>query len=323
MHRRAIWLAALTACGLLVILLGGIILIPHLLYPPLTAAELRGIASAQARIQLQQAQSQLANGARSDVLQGLAGLVVVGGAVAAWWQAHISREGQITERFTKAVDQLGSSNLDVRIGGLYALERIARNSAADRSAIQFLLGAFIRTHAPWPVGAPGGPEHPTAAVDEHLPWMRVRAADIQAAMGVLGRLPPSRDETVISLSRVDLRSIALRDSRLSRSRFRYTNLARSVMSGMWLEGSDLTTADLRRATLDHAHLAGANLSRATLQGANLHGTDLSHADLRGTDLSDTVLDRTVLTRAQADNATIWPPGLDAEKRCQLGIIEGR
>jgi len=45
--------------------------------------------------------------------------------------------------------------------------------------------------------------------------MRVRAADIQAAMGVLGRLPPSRDEPVISLSRVDLRSIALRDARLS------------------------------------------------------------------------------------------------------------
>ena len=123
-------------------------MIPHLLYPPLSAAELHGIASAQLRIQLQQAQSQLTNDARSAVLQGLAGLIVVGGAIAAWWQAHISREGQITERFTKAVDQLSSTNLDVRIGGLYALERIARNSAADRNAILFLLGAFISTHSP-------------------------------------------------------------------------------------------------------------------------------------------------------------------------------
>lgn len=49
--------------------------------------------------------------------------------------AGISREGQITERFTKAVDQLGNPNIDVRIGGLYALERIARNLAADRNAI--------------------------------------------------------------------------------------------------------------------------------------------------------------------------------------------
>ena len=111
--------------------------------------------------------------------------------------------------------------------------------------------------------------------------MRVRAADIQAAMGVLGRLPPSRDETVISLSRVDLRSIALRDARLSGSRFQYANLARSVLGGVWLESSDLTAADLRRADLNHARLAGAMLSRATLEEADLHRADLSHADLCG------------------------------------------
>jgi hypothetical protein len=146
--RRAIWLAALTTRGLLLVLLAGIVLATRLLYPPLSAADLRGVASAQVRIQLQQAQSQLANNLRSAVLQGLAGLVVVVGGAAAWWQVHISREGQITERFSKAVDQLGSSNGDVRIGGLYALERIARNSAADRNAILFLLGAFIRTHSP-------------------------------------------------------------------------------------------------------------------------------------------------------------------------------
>lgn len=315
--RRGIWLAALTACALLAILFCGVIVIPHLLYPPLSAADLRGVASAQMRIQLQQAQSQLANNARSAVLQDLAGLVIVAGAVATWWQVHISREGQITDRFTKAVDQLGSPNADVRIGGIYALERIAKNSAADRNPILFLLGAFVRTHAPWPAGAPDGPQHPTATVDEDLPWMRVRAADIQAAMGALGRLPPTRDEQVISLSRVDLRSIALRGARLSGSRFRYANLARSVLSGVWLERSDLTGADLRQARLDHAHLAGANLSRASLQGANLRQADLSRADLRGADLSGAILDATILTGAQADKNTL---GLDAEKRRQLGII---
>jgi hypothetical protein len=320
-NQRAIWIVTLTACGLLLVLLGGLVLVPHLLYPPLSAADLRGVASEQARVQLQQAQSQLANGARSVVLQGLAGLVVVAGAAATWWQLHISREGQITDRFSKAVDQVGSSNVDVRIGGMYALERIARNSAADRNAIHFLLGAFIRTHTPWPVGAPGGPQHPTPIVDEQLPWMRVRAADIQAAMGVLGRLPPSRNETVISLSRVDLRSIALRDARLSGSRFRYANLARSVLGGVWLEGSDLTAADLRQADLNHARLAGAKLSRATLEKADLHQADLSHADLRGADLSGAILQDAKLTGVRADRATIWPAGFDADRRRQLGIIE--
>jgi hypothetical protein len=130
LNRRGIWFAALTVCALLAILFCGVFVIPHLLYPPLSAADLRGVASGQTRVQLQRAQSQLANNGRSAVLQGLAGLVIVIGAVATWWQVHISREGQITDRFTKAVDQLGSPNIGVRIGGIYALERIAKNSAA-------------------------------------------------------------------------------------------------------------------------------------------------------------------------------------------------
>jgi hypothetical protein len=163
--RRAIGLAVLTGCGLLVVLLGGVILIPRLLYPPLSPVDLRGVAGAQVRIQLQQDQSQLADSVRAAVLRGLAGLVVVVGGAAAWWQVRISREGQITERFSKAVDQLGSPNGDVRIGGLYALERIARNSAADRNAILFLLG---------PSSAPVSPGRwalPAARSIPPRPWM--------------------------------------------------------------------------------------------------------------------------------------------------------
>jgi hypothetical protein len=160
-NQWTIWLGALTVGGLLIILLVSIILIPQWLYPRLGVADLRAVATAQARIQLQQAQSQLANDARSSVLQGLAGLLVVAGALATWRQVHISREGQITDQFTRAIDQLGSGNLDVRIGGIYALERIAKNSLDDRSTIQYVLAAFVRHHASWPVGAPDGPEHPT------------------------------------------------------------------------------------------------------------------------------------------------------------------
>lgn len=319
--RRAVWLTTLALSASLAVLFCAVWVIPRLLDPPLGMAALQGVASAQERIQLQQAQSQLTNNARSTILQALAGLILVAGAVATWWQVHIGRQGQITDRYSKAVDQLASRSVDVRIGSIYAMERIAKNSAADRDAILFLLGAFVRIHSPWPVGAPDGPQHPTAAVDENLPWMRVRAPDIQAAMGTLGRLPRSREEPAISLSRVDLRSVALRDSRLNGSRFRYTNLARSVLGGVWLENADLTAADLRSANLDHAHLAGANLNRASLQEANLRHADLRHANLRGANLRGATLDGTQLTGSHADQATIWPEDFDPGQRQQRGIIE--
>src|SRR5829696_516895 len=41
---------------------------------------------------------------------------------------RITEQGQITERFTRAIDQLGETELEIRLGGIYALERIAKDS---------------------------------------------------------------------------------------------------------------------------------------------------------------------------------------------------
>jgi hypothetical protein len=47
---------------------------------------------------------------------------------------RVSQEGRITDRFTRAVDQLGSDDLTVRLGGICALERIAGDCPRDYSA---------------------------------------------------------------------------------------------------------------------------------------------------------------------------------------------
>jgi hypothetical protein len=44
---------------------------------------------------------------------------------------ELTEEGQVTDRYTKAIEQLGSDKLDVRIGGIYALERVALDSPRD------------------------------------------------------------------------------------------------------------------------------------------------------------------------------------------------
>jgi hypothetical protein len=70
---------------------------------------------------------------------------------------ELTEQGQVTDRYTKAIDQLGSDKLDVRIGGIYGLERIARDSAKDHPAVMEVLTAFIRDHSPepWPVDKDG------------------------------------------------------------------------------------------------------------------------------------------------------------------------
>ena len=71
---------------------------------------------------------------------------------------ELTEQGQVTDRYTKAIEQLGSDKLDVRIGGIYALERVARDSFTDHPTVMEVLTAFIREHSrePWPVPGPAG-----------------------------------------------------------------------------------------------------------------------------------------------------------------------
>jgi hypothetical protein len=291
----------------LFLVLASLTLIPQALYPPLSDSELQAVSSAEMRIQLQQAQSQLQNGARSSLLQAMAGLLVIAGAIATWRQVQVNRDGQVTERFTRAVDQIGSENTDVRIGGIYALERVARNSVPDRPQVQYLLGAFVRGHSPWQGTVKDGPDHLTPEVDETLPWLYVRAPDVQAAMNVLCRRPPAPEALRLYLSRVDLRSANLNGACLTDVAIRHSNLARAWLADARFDRAELQRTDLRQARAVRATFVNANLREAHLGGANLRGADLRGADLRGADMRARHLDEAILTGALADVNTVWPP----------------
>ena len=73
---------------------------------------------------------------RNDLIrtsaQILGGTALLSGLYFTWRTLQVNREGQITERFTRAVGQLGASehgkkNIETRMGGIYALERIAQD----------------------------------------------------------------------------------------------------------------------------------------------------------------------------------------------------
>ena len=83
---------------------------------------------------------------------GVGGTVIVG--VAGFWAnvrntnktTALALQGQVTERYNKAVEQLGSKEIDVRVGGIFASERIARDSARDQPTVMEVLAAFVRDH---------------------------------------------------------------------------------------------------------------------------------------------------------------------------------
>src|SRR5207247_10793863 len=126
--------------------------------------------------------------ARGRLLTLGAGLLAAGALVFTARNFILSREGQVTDRYAKAIEQLGSKELDVRIGGIYALERVARDSAEDHPTVMDVLAAFVREHLleKWPPQARNVGPRPTLR------------PDVQAAMTVIGRRTVSYDHQPIN-----------------------------------------------------------------------------------------------------------------------------
>ena len=84
---------------------------------------------------------------RTTVLQVIGGAVLFIGLYFTAKTLRTTQEGQITDRFTKAINQLGEAGperLPIRLGGIYALERIAKDSERDHWPIMEVLTAYLR-----------------------------------------------------------------------------------------------------------------------------------------------------------------------------------
>ena len=62
--------------------------------------------------------------------QALGGLVLFISFLVGIWKVGLTRRGQITDRFIRASEQLGSEKEAVRLAGVYALGRAARPSGS-------------------------------------------------------------------------------------------------------------------------------------------------------------------------------------------------
>jgi hypothetical protein len=340
-----------------------VVVLPQRLYPRLSNADLAGLSAADQAAR-REGRDKLQNDARTTLLQGLAALLVLGGAgigaavtlrqvrigreqlEQARQQAQrsddrareqlelareqaqrsderlreqiaVAQEGQITERFTRAVDQLGQpgpDRVDVRLGGIYGLERIAHDSPTHRLAVVEILTAFIRSHSPWPPRLPG--QYRADAPLDQVPSLQTRAPDVQAALTVIGRRPTQKDDPPLDLKQTDLRQANLGVADLTEARLDEANL-----TGAQLTGADLTGARLGGAKLTRAWLILTNLTGARLTGADLTEARLSGADLTGAQLVEVKLTGAQLARALANYETVWPDGWDRTRRAAAGVDE--
>jgi uncharacterized protein YjbI with pentapeptide repeats len=244
------------------------------------------------------------------------------------WQRRtyeLTEQGQVTDRYTKAIEQLGSATVDVTIGGIYALERIARDSPRDHPTVMEVLAACVREHSREPLirSAP--------VVDTPEPITR---PDIQAAVTVIGRRNAAHD-----LRRIDLRGVYLpladlyeanltgadlTGADLTGANLAYTDLAPAGRTHAKPTGADLAYTDLAPAYLTRASLTltkptPAKLAHANLTGADLYEADLTRADLTGANLTGAKLTGAKLTRAYLTSANLTRTNLIAAKLTRANL----
>jgi hypothetical protein len=274
------------------------------------------------------------NDARAAALQVLAGLVVATGLGLTARQIQVNREGQVTERFSRSVEQLGHKSPEVRIGAIYALERIANDSQPDRQTVLEVVTAYIREHAKRRSQTTG--EQMTA---EYSARESLRA-DVAAALNVIRRWQWGQAEpldlqktelpganlvgaklTGVNLTQANLYGANLARATLVEAILIAVNLTEANLTGSAeaeVEGYDTVSAEAKPpvdvsavgpgANLTGAKLSGARLIGANMTGANLTAATLYTADLSGADLTDA--DLTLTAGALYDDQTRWPDGFD-------------
>ena len=245
--------------------------------------------------------------------------LVIGGVVAvilAVWRSRVAelqsataQQGLQNERYQKAAEMLGNEMLSVRMGGIYALQHLAKEHPEQyHIQVMRLFCAFARhpttqmqSETPVPVELAARKPDPTPFSEPQ----EIRE-DVQAVMEAIGY----RSDEGIALEKhaqfeLNLRGADIRTSRLNRANLAGANFTKANLRYAHLVSADLSNAELLYADLscetdpgtpmmfktilDGANLSGTNLMYANLSGARLPQAQLCNSNLLETDLSSTFL----------------------------------
>ncbi|MFC3736784.1 pentapeptide repeat-containing protein [Paractinoplanes deccanensis] len=270
--RAALTALVLTIAGLLA---AWIVVLPRRLAPALPASVIRKLGDRD-RIELGDARLKLQNDMRGTALQSIAGLAVLAGAVIALQQLgddrqqareaqELTRQGQVSDRFSRAVDQLGSDRIEVRLGGIHTLVQVSEQDGPHEQVVFQVLASYLRrAAAPSPKRSPAKPRP-----------LAVRAPDCQAALNALIEPRGGPGTAALDLSGLDLSGAEIRGRYYPGADGDYR------MAPADLVDADFRGTDLRGATFETVYLLGSRFAGADLRGADFARADMSLHDEEG------------------------------------------
>lgn len=235
-------------------------------------------------------------------------------------QVALAEKGNVTERIIKATELLGATHeekrtvdgqvetatvptIEVRIGAIYTLERVARESPEDLSHVFDAFSSYVRSNFETKCDLGSTlTEFPKTTDGE--PWdlseCVAPSEDVAAALKAQIRLSANEDGSKVALRKSIWEEVPLcggdfRDLfyaynfegpriNLSGARLECCNLWRADFLGGKFERTNFNYAYLRKAFFNDAYLAVAQFQYSDLTDAVFWGSDLSGAQFRGANL---------------------------------------
>lgn len=214
---------------------------------------------------------------------------------------------------------LGSDIPSVRLGGIYALTRLAEDHPAQYHIQTIeLLCAFARNPTGGKEGRDKALEYAEDRQSHTAPLLR---EDVQVTLTTIGGCSEAglgyekaTKGFQLDLRNADLRGADLREANLSGANLTYANLdhadlSRADLSDTILWGTNLSNAFGQYADLARTRIAGTNLKATSLKGANLSGADIKPLYLDPAEHSYMTQAQLDETSADPDN----PPTIDGSE----------
>ena len=255
-------------------------------------------------------------------------------------QTYTEEQGLITDRLNKATEGLGKKDgdkplIEVRLGALYALERIAQDSLRDHIQIMEIICAYIRTNSPLSKETDeqenlnkdiktdtAKKTNKATKIDANIEndedednEAKKLREDIQAALTIIGRRENWSDSKKrleaekergyqIDLSYCDLRYAIIYRANLSRTDIEGANLSHARI--MY---TDLSHVRANKTTMIHVTLDGSDLSNASFYESNLRRAQLNYTDMSESGFNDTNLTHASISGARMVDAGFWSADL--------------
>lgn len=271
------------------------------------------------------------------------GLVVVAmfGAPFIFWrsivaqrQVDVAEQGQITDRISKAVEGLGAvrnerrpgepttsdplrtmstesleyivPNLEVRIGAIFALERISQDSLRDHVQVMEILSAYIRNNGQRDLDQKYEAERKKDA--PHLPekYLALRE-DLRTALLVIGRRSPASIKHERSLDppySIDLQGANFSEVRIDNLNLQFAKLEHTIWSQASLRWADFSGAQITRSDFNHAELEFSAFRDSSLIHVSFEGGGVSESNFIGSYLDACIFKECGLHYAKFSDATI-------------------